>query len=434
MLSSIKTWLYNHYAKAINSIAFAPAIISLALGALSLVLVVFNHGLADKTLKHYLPLFEHLNAEASRSLLSIITAGSISIAVFSFSMVMLVLSQAASNYSPKILDGLIKDKRPQRILGIYIGTVVFCIPHLLLVTEDAQISSLANLMAIFLGVANMFLFIGFIDYVSRSVKPAEICKRIFTQATARPYAESNLGNGGRLSESPLEHEPDWRKARSVSSGYFQGLHMKKLLAICTEKQLMIKPASLIGNYVLENATLFYYESGEDLDDKTLEAIRSCFIFYSIEDVDQNPYYAYRQLTEVAVKAMSPGINDVGTARIAIEFLIDLLSRLVQLPAYKTLRDDQNRVRVVLQPLTLYYIFETCLDEIRLYSRQDKNIMLALLRGCALLMDSAKNNEELKSEVSRFVQKILIDLQSQKHLDDTKYLLDYYNENLKHYLS
>lgn len=434
MFSSIKDWLFTRYTRAINSIAYSPVIISLSLGVLSIVLFIFKYGAANKMLEELIPAFKYLDAEASRSLLSVITAGSISITVFSFSMVMLVLNQASNNYSPKVLDGLVKDKRPQRILGVYIGTVVFCMPHLLLVSNDEQISSLAILLAIILGVSNMFIFIGFIDYVSRSVKPAEICKRIFDQATERPFLENALGGDATLSEKEIDREPEWKTERAYRSGYFQGISLQRLHDICVEHKLIVKLRSFIGSYILKGSTLFYYHSDGPVEEETLQSLHRCFIFYSIEDIDKNPYYAYRQLSEVAVKAMSPGINDVGTARIAVEFLVDLLSQFAGQPSYKTLRDAENKVRVVLQPITLNHLFEICLDEVRLYSREDKNVMLALLRGCVMLMDRSEEDSVLSREVKTFSQKILDDLQSEKHLDDTHYLLEYYHSHLKHYLT
>ncbi|MDZ7845477.1 MAG: DUF2254 family protein [Owenweeksia sp.] len=138
-----------------------------------------------------------------------------------------------------MLDDMVGDKRPQRALGIYIGTVVYCIPLLIMVSDRYPAPVLAVLIAIILAVINMFVFIFFIDFVSKSIKPAQVCNRIYQQAQihlqrlSQPVEEASLScqNPNRPKAAPYVVE-------AKISGYFQELRLDALIKICKEKKLI----------------------------------------------------------------------------------------------------------------------------------------------------------------------------------------------------
>ncbi len=416
--------------------AFLPVIISLGFGLLSILTFYTRGTFIEDWLSDIVPLLKYSDADSGRSLLNVITAGSISITVFSFSMVMVVLSQAANTYSPKILDGLIKDKRPQLILGLYIGTVVFCLPQMLVIGEDGEttnIPALAMTIAILLALLNMFIFIQFIDYVSKSVKPAEICKRIYKRVVnhlGKDKTVKKMDNGAQQSYEPVHVSLKWKSEKATKSGYFQGVDYQRLFDFCEKKDCVIKLVPRIGDYVLKDSDLVKFSGPDDLGKEECKTIHDCFFFYTIEDIERNIFYGYRQLAEVVVKAMSPGINDIGTARIGVDFLTDLVGLFDEVKTHYAILNKSGKPRVVLNPIELEVMFEMCFDEIRIYSRQDKNLMYALLRSCHLLLESHPKSQKMHHCVRVFSDKIVADLKAKKPLADTAYLMNYYDEKVK----
>lgn len=435
MFLTIRDWITTHYTRAVNSIAFYPAIISLSLGLLSILVYATRGNFVDHWLKEIIPYLGESDAQSLRTLMNVITGGSISISVFSFSMVMVVLSQAANTYSPKILDGLIKNKKPQRILGVYIGTVVFCLPQLLLISERYKhsIPPLAVVIAILLAIANMFFFIEFIDFISRSVKPAEICRDIHRRVLHRlkeDRAEKELDNGGSYITENTDDNFEWESENAVKSGYFQGVDFQKLFDLCEDHDIFIKIYPKIGNHVLTDSTLFYYAKPASPDEDLMKKLHSCFFFFDIEDIEKNYFFGYRELAEVGAKAMSPGINDIGTARISVDLLIDLIGFFAEEEPKKGIVNTEGKLRIHLNPNELKDIFELCLDEIRIYSREDKNIIHTMLHGCLMLMDRGREVPELKRQVKIFSEKLYKDICENPRLkDDTNMLLDIYNNKL-----
>jgi uncharacterized membrane protein len=118
-------WLVSRSRKMINSIAFYPAVIAFLFLVLSVLMVFFDYSETGKTIKSQWSLLRLRDASTARSIISAITAGIISLTVFSFSMVMIVLNQAASQMSNRILDKLIGNRFQQFVLGFYIGTIVY---------------------------------------------------------------------------------------------------------------------------------------------------------------------------------------------------------------------------------------------------------------------------------------------------------------------
>jgi uncharacterized membrane protein len=125
MIKKISKWIRKFYKKTVNSIAFYPALISLGFLLLSILMLELDFSETGKHLKSQLSWLSLRDASTARSILTTIAGGIISLTVFSFSMVMILLNQAASQMSNRMLDSMIGNKFQQIILGFYIGTIVY---------------------------------------------------------------------------------------------------------------------------------------------------------------------------------------------------------------------------------------------------------------------------------------------------------------------
>ena len=121
---NFRTWFRENYNRVINSIAFYPAIIALLFLILSSLSIAFDFSEEGKQIKYRLHWLRLKDPSTARSIIASIAAGIISLTVFSFSMVMIVLSQTASQMSNRILDKLIGSRFQPVVLGIYFGTIL----------------------------------------------------------------------------------------------------------------------------------------------------------------------------------------------------------------------------------------------------------------------------------------------------------------------
>jgi len=127
MIKSILKYLKKIYGRVLRSIAFYPVLISVVFFLMALLLLQFETIELAKSLKEKVPYFFIKDKETSRAILTTLISGVLSLTVFSFTMVMVVLSQASTNFSPRLLPGLVSNKRHQIILGVYIGSLLYCI-------------------------------------------------------------------------------------------------------------------------------------------------------------------------------------------------------------------------------------------------------------------------------------------------------------------
>ncbi len=199
MKNNFWEWFKIRYSKIVNSIAFIPVLIAIAFLGLAVFMIYFDHSDTGKQIKENFGWLSLKDATTARSIIQAIVTGIISLAVFSFSMVMIVLNQAASNLSNRVLDKLIGNTFQQIILGIYLGTIVYGLALLTTIRDidsGIYVPALSTYLLIILTVVDIFLFIYFIHYITQSVKYETIIKRICSQT------KSTIKKKCTLSEEP----------------------------------------------------------------------------------------------------------------------------------------------------------------------------------------------------------------------------------------
>jgi uncharacterized membrane protein len=369
MLDNTRVWLKDRYNKILNSIAFYPAFIGLMFLVLSYVAILFDFSEAGKQIKSQLPPYTSLkDASTARSIISAIVSGVISLTVFSFSMVMIVLNQAASQLSNRVLNQLIGNRFQQIVLGIYIGTIVFALFLLTSVRDiDAGIyvPALSTYLLILLTIIDIFIFIYFLHYITQSVKYEVIIGRVYKDtrkvmdracALHLPPAKPITLNGNHY-------------VLANSTGIYEGFDTESLVQLADESDCLFYALHTPGTFVLQGLPILQVSKPIDPGDQK-EAARAVQVSAS-ESVEENFFYGMRQLSEIGMKALSPGINDPGTAIIATRSLFQLLAhRINHFPANEVRNKDQQ-VRILIEELTFDTIFAKTVLPVWDYGKEDR---------------------------------------------------------------
>lgn len=324
--------IYNKFLSFIitikGKIAFYPSLFSIAgFGFAMLMLYLEKIGISAYVIEHA-PQLVINNADTAKTLLNILTAGIISIMVFSFSMVMVLLNQASSNYSPRVLPGLISKKNHQFVLGIYLATILYNIFTLVGIdpqeNDKYQLPGFSVLLGIIFTVICLGSFLYFIHSISQSIQVNSILDNIFQKAKNRLEI---------LIEEEDDEEPtfkdtsDWKTYHSPKTGHFQNIANANLIDICKNNNIQIKILISQGEFVLEDVPII--KVSEQIDEDLVKEILSNFNFSREEFVEDNYVLAFKQITEIGIKAMSPGINDPGTAISTIDYLSELFAKRLQ---------------------------------------------------------------------------------------------------------
>lgn len=343
------------------------------------------------------------DASTARTVISVIAAGILSLTVFSFTMVMVILNQAASQLSNRVLDKLIGNRFQQIVLGTYIGTIVYSL-FLLSAIRDIDsgifVPSLSTYLLIAFAIIDIFFFIYFLHYITQSVKYAVIIRRIYKQTF------SALKESCRLSNEPAIFATAQGKIlTSPISGVFNGYNREGLLAIAQKENCLVSFLYPQGSYVIQGIPLLSIQTMEvNVKKEVSDSILETIYLNELQTIDTNFYYGFRQLTEVAVKALSPGINDPGTAVESLRSLASLLSYRLQYFPENSFRDKQGVIRIVTREFTFEDIFNRSILPIWDYGKNDlfvQSEMSHLLKQLQL----QENHPAIKSMILKVQQQI-----------------------------
>ena len=381
----MKSSLSRLYYRIRYSIGFYPAIIATAYFAFALIIVALPSSVFWSSLE---PFFEWINIPKvlnDKAVLSALITGIISFTALSFAMVMVVLSNVATTFSPKLVLGLVTEKAHQIVLGNYIGAILYCLTLLLMVsnTKSHQFHDLAIIFAAAMGIWCLVLFIYFIHNISISVQISSIVEEIYNETKKELYKRQKADETGeRHGQSSIEEKILPRYIfPSRTSGYLQRINTDDLVKIAGKHDLVIRIHPHLGDFVVEDSPFMSCtKNHDDIDSTVQDSIYDKFTFFSGEKIEINQRYGFTQLMEIAIKALSPGINDPGTASICIDYLTDLLVLWNRLDHSDVYYDENQNPRLIVKSLSFETLFSICIGPIRRYGRADLLIANKLLQS------------------------------------------------------
>jgi len=347
-----------------------------AVGAalLALLLTWVDHQLADDPS----PLFFMFSgtADGARSVLSTIAQSMLTFTGLVFTITMLVLQLASGQLSPRVMRTFLRDRGNQVVLGLFVATFVYT----LLILRDVRspvdgeggfVPALSTWVAFTLLLASVAAFIYYIDHMAHAIRASTVITSIWheTAAAIDHLFPERLGEDAELGAIAVDRDRDKpdgpdlvlpsRRAGVVVSVDEDGLFRA---ASHGDRRLELVPA--IGDFVAENAPLIRLWGS--WDPPAAEALHTSIGLADERTLDQDAAFGFRQLVDIAVRALSPGINDPTTAVQALDRIHDLLRRLAVCRFPSRFRaDDGGVVRVVVQRPGWDAYVHLGLDEIRL---------------------------------------------------------------------
>ncbi len=385
-MSAVTNRLFRLYHRVTGSIAFYPTLIAVGLASLCVVTIVLEMTWLQPY-KEDLDLGLVKNADNARLILGTLVAGIISLMVFSFSMVMVVLNSAASSLSPRVIPGLISSRSHQVVLGVYLGTIINSLMLISTIQEgdDINVPSLGIFLALGLAVICLCLFVYFIRSISLSIQVDFILNRVYKQTLAQLRTRRR-----QLQDSHGPAWPDdaqWSVVRARRSGYFKALNVTAAHDVLDDHDARMTVQVHYGFFVMPGHPLMRID--RELDDDCTNRLLDCFDFYVEEYAQRHFFFGFKQIVEIAVRALSPGINDPGTAIKAIDMLSVLLAERMEMPDHEVAH-AQDRPRIFIRELNLHQLLQMTFGPQRRYGADDLQVLQALLQACKNLLYAAKD--------------------------------------------
>ena len=377
-MQKILKWFRVTFKQFVNSIAFVPGIIAILFLFLSFLMIYFDFSESGKRIKSNLHWLSLKDASTARSICSAIAGGIISLAVFSFSMVMILLNQAASQMSNRILGKLIGNRFQQIVLGFYIGTIVYAL-FLLSTIRDVNsgiyVPAMSTYLLITLTIVDIFLFIYFLHYITETVKYETIINNIYVN-TKKAIEEACL-----IDTLPDHyHNIEGQNIGAHKSGLYQGFDQKQLMSLCENHDLELGFLHPVGTFLIQGIPFVTVKTGRSVLSKELaDKITVLTNIDRGQEISTSYYYGFRQLMEISVKALSPGINDPGTAVLGLHALGDLMAyRLTHYPP-NGIVDNRSHKRVWTSEKSFEEMFLEYIWPIWDYGKDDRMVQNEMLR-------------------------------------------------------
>ncbi len=401
-MKRLRDFIYSTSRRVANSIAFYPALITFIFFLLALAMLMIEYRDYMKEIKDFLEPVLVKTVDDARLILGTLVASIISLMVFSFSMVMIVLNRASSMLTPRVIPGLISRKSHQIVLGFYLGTIIFCLILIVNIhppAYDTLVPSIGTMLALIFGITSLSMFIYFIDDISKSIQTDNILQKIYRDTKHKMKSME-------IDKSDVAELPDsssWTAIESDRTGYLKQIRMNTLLHLASEHDFQLSVEENIGFFMVNNYPFLRVD--KELDAQVKDSILDCFVFYTEEHVGDHYLFGMKQISEIAVKALSPGINDPGTAIKAIDLLSILFIQKSRMKEKRFEKDESGDIRIWMPGTSLRQLLYNNLTPIRQYGKSDPTVLLKLLEMMINLAYSDLHDENLQDLIVEFVQSL-----------------------------
>lgn len=376
MNERLRIWWYEIQ----DRLWFIPAAMTVGAAVLALALVRLDQALwSDGSLGRGVPFLFDGGAEGARGVLNAIASSVMTVTATIFSITIVALQLASNQFSPRLLRTFTGDRRVQFVLGVFIATFTYSLLVLRSIRVEAEdapqfVPYIATTIAIGLALGTVGVLIYFIHYISQSMQVAVIVDRTVNAEQAAIDALYPTDDDPDPDEPVAWARPTEPPAIVTSgnhSGYIQTIHRQQLRSCAEEAQLAIEVIQPIGEFVLPGSPVARVWPAESCTDDAISTIRGAFVLGVERTLHADVSLGIRQVTDVALKALSPGINDPSTAIICIDRLCQMLAVIAnRRPPSRIFRAGDQGAVIFPAPPTFESFVDMTMTQIRHFGAND----------------------------------------------------------------
>lgn len=394
---------------------FVPVII-IGFAALLSVLLVSLDNAVNISQEGWLRFFLVNSSGSARSILSTISGAMIGVAGTVFSVTLVALTLASSQFGPRLIKNFMYVRLNQVVLGSYIATYLYCLLVLNAVKEDSGytfIPAISILVAIVAAIVNIILLIIFIHQIAVSIQADKVIsdisgliskqvKTLFPEKMGdEPKAEKNFDENAAIS-SYQKHA----SIRSPKDGYLQYIDNDVLLKIVATNDSLLKLDHRPGDFLVKGLEIGMLYSDKDWKEESLSELHDQFLFGKTKTSQQDLEFSIHQMVEIAARALSPGVNDPYTAIACIDNLTATMCYLAEARFPSKYRvDEEGNLRVIADVLDFEGALDAAFNQIRQFSGGSTAVMIRLMEALTTIHDFAKRASH-KNAVVKHAEMVL----------------------------
>ena len=376
-----------------SSFWFVPSLMAFGAIGLSFATVGIDAGPVGESLANSVGWLWSGGAEGARSLLSTVASSMITVTGTVFSITIAALTLASSQFGPRLLRNFTRDTGNRVVLGTFVGTFLYCLLVLRTVRDQDEggfVPYLSVTCGVLLATASVGVLIYFIHHIASSIQAETVAAAVAAELKSDisrlgPPAPPGPGDSEIQSPVLLPDRPAYQ-LRALGSGYVQNLDRDDLFHTAEDRDLTIQLLRQPGDFASQGEVLLrVWASQGDLSDDDAGRLLGCVSLGPERTPTQDVRYGVRQLTEIAARALSPGINDPFTAMGCADWLADALAELARRGVPSGVRRGaDDAVRLMEQPIGFAEIARLSFEPFRIYGADSLIVVIHILHLLARL--------------------------------------------------
>jgi len=345
-------------------------------------------------------------ADGARAVLSSVAGSMVSVVATAFSITIVALQLASSNFGPRLLRNFMQDTGNQIVLGTFIGTFIYCLLVLRTIRAEGQgyslfVPQLSVTVGTGLAIASIGVLIYFIHHASTIIQASHVITQVsgdLDKALDRLFpekiGEGKANNSREVGEIPANFDSEASPIKATGEGYLQAIDDDELMKTTRQYNLLVRLKTRPGKFIIKGSELAMVFPEKGVNQSLNQQINDAFILGKERTEYQDVEFPIDQLVEIALRAISPAINDPFTAIRCIDRLSAGLSRLAQRDFPSPYRyDDEQNLRVIVEGVTFEGLVDAAFNQIRQYSKSDVAVTIRLLEAIACIATYTRNSKQ-----------------------------------------
>jgi uncharacterized membrane protein len=346
------------------------------------------------------------DADTMRTLLLTIAVAIGGVLGVVFSIIMVPLTIAAAQFGPRLLRTFLRDSGTQITLGTFTATFMFCMAVLLQLSKAGKqpLPQISVNIALLLGFISFGVLIYFINHVAVSLQAPIVLSRVsnelYTAITHElpddPGISSLTSSADEDNEASPELSSPYKLVMAAKSGYLQVRDDSRLLHLAQHYNLIFKLLSEPGDFIVQGTPLVNVW-GDINNEEISAAINMAFVVGVQRTLVQDVTFGINELIEVALRALSPAINDPFTAMTCLDWVGAALCQICTRTFPKSkLFDNHGRLRIIRNPVTFTQLADAAFNQIREYGRTSSYVTLRIMHTIKRVAGCATTSEQRKA--------------------------------------
>lgn len=354
----------------------------------------------------YLPDSIKLNVGFSQGILTSLSAAFLTITTFTFSTILSVLNTYASSFTPRIVENFINMKITLKVIGVFLGGFFYCVGSLVFTREVFHGEPvISGFVAIVYSVICIIYFLVFVQRVITKFQGVNVILDVVN--TAQTVIESEIAL--RKGSPSLTRKENFASIDLISdaSGYLSAIDLEALIPQFEGHEGFLSIERKIGEYISEGSVVATLHVKEAIDEDFRAKILGYFILQDKKMETTDYRYNITKILEIALRAISPGINDPNTAIHCINKLGVVLAQFARVDNYHIQKAENREFRIYYSSYSFREDLHTFYLPLIHYGKDDLQVMVAILSSLRSIADQATpaNREILRELVAHIREKV-----------------------------